>query len=168
MRSNRRKPNKVLEPGRAGGRSGGFTLIELVLVIAIITVVAAIALPRYADALERYRADTAARRLAADLGYARSQARTSGKPQVVSFNVTARSYSMAGVTDLRGKLGTYTVGLGESPFHLESMKLELGGATQITFDPYGGASVGGTIKVRTPNITRQVILNASAGKVSLK
>ena len=44
--------------------------MELVLVMVIVATLAAIAVPRYAQATSRYRADAAARRIAADLSLA--------------------------------------------------------------------------------------------------
>ena len=63
---------------RNASASGGFSLLEVVLVVAIIAVLAAIAAPRYGRAAGRYRADVAARRIVADLEYARLSARTAG------------------------------------------------------------------------------------------
>ncbi|MFI4896612.1 MAG: Tfp pilus assembly protein FimT/FimU, partial [Phycisphaerales bacterium JB059] len=47
-------------------RSRAFTLIELVLVVAILGVVAAIAIPRFSSATTRSRLDLAASRLEGD------------------------------------------------------------------------------------------------------
>src|SRR5688500_12739493 len=68
---------------RPDGRARGFSLIELVLVVATIAVLSAIAVPKYADAMNRYRVDLAAKRVVADFALARSSARGSGLGQVV-------------------------------------------------------------------------------------
>src|SRR5690606_27031377 len=57
----------------------GFSLLELVMVLTIIAILAAIATPRYANAMARYRADLAARRIAADLLLAQRLARTESR-----------------------------------------------------------------------------------------
>lgn len=55
-------------------RSSGFSLIELLIVIAITGIVAALAVPSYQDMLERNRLKQAAESLAADMRYARTEA----------------------------------------------------------------------------------------------
>ena len=56
---------------------GGFSLLELVVVMVIVAILAAIATPRYGKAVARYRTASAARKIAADLTFARKRARIS-------------------------------------------------------------------------------------------
>src|SRR5204863_23675 len=67
----------ILRAGPASSRRA-FSLIEITLVLMVMGVLAALAVPRYASALARYRADAAARRIVADLDLARTTARSSG------------------------------------------------------------------------------------------
>jgi prepilin-type N-terminal cleavage/methylation domain-containing protein len=67
-----------LGPGRACAPTA-FSLVELVVVIAIIGVVAAIATPRFASAAGRARAVAAADRLAAELAVTRDLSRAMGE-----------------------------------------------------------------------------------------
>src|SRR5687767_1140695 len=84
------------------------TLVEMVLVVAITALISAIALPRYANSIARYRAESAARRVAADLALAQNSASTTGRPQSIVF--VARGYQMPGLAHLDGKVyGDYTV-----------------------------------------------------------
>ena len=85
---------------RARGTEGGFTLIELVIVIALIGALAAIAVPKFspADTTVAAQAD----RLARDLRHAQSMAMTQGR--TLTFDIqTAASWrvtdSGATVTD---------------------------------------------------------------------
>jgi prepilin-type N-terminal cleavage/methylation domain-containing protein len=55
------------------GLAKGFSLLELVMVVAIVGIVSAIAVPRYSTAACNYRAEVAARRVAKDIGKLRGQ-----------------------------------------------------------------------------------------------
>jgi type IV fimbrial biogenesis protein FimT len=54
--------------------NAGFTLIELMIVIAIIAIIAALAVPSYREMLERNRLKEAAESLASDMRFARTEA----------------------------------------------------------------------------------------------
>ena len=58
------RPNRLA--GSVATRARAFSLIELVLVVATIAVLSAIAVPKYASAMNRYRVDLAAKRYARD------------------------------------------------------------------------------------------------------
>ena len=60
--------------------------------MAIIVIVAAIATPRYANALTRYRAEAAARRVAADFQLARRTAKSTSSSRTVQFDAVNHSY----------------------------------------------------------------------------
>ncbi len=69
----------------------GFSLLELILVLGILTVLAAIGIPRYGASAARYRADLIARRLVADLRLARGHAQATSASQSVEFDVDLTS-----------------------------------------------------------------------------
>src|SRR5438552_17658151 len=79
-------------------RDGAFSLVELMLVMAIIAVVAAIAMPRYSASLARYRADMAARRIVAALALAQAKARATSSSQTITFTAGG-SYQILGMND---------------------------------------------------------------------
>src|SRR5437763_12147293 len=88
---------------------GAFSLIELMLVIAIIAVVSAMALPRYSNSLHAYRATMAAKRIASDLQLAQFRARSLSTTRTVTFTAAASSYQLAGESDLSTAASIYTV-----------------------------------------------------------
>jgi type IV fimbrial biogenesis protein FimT len=63
----------------------GATLLELGFVVAIAALLAALALPAFAEWVARHRLVAVAEELAADLAEARHQAATSGQPVLVRF-----------------------------------------------------------------------------------
>ena len=76
---------QVLNRTSANGRRRAFTIIELVIVILIMSIFAAVAAPAFLDSLLFHRVETAARRVKADIDYARQRARLTSAAQSVTF-----------------------------------------------------------------------------------
>src|SRR5688500_13395076 len=95
----------------AGRTAAGFSLFELLFVISIIAIVAATAMPKYGRSVARYRAECAARRVAADLALAKAGAKAASAERVVTFNTVAGSYTLASVRHLDHGTKPYTVAL---------------------------------------------------------
>ena len=141
--------------------------------LAIVGIAAAIATPRYAQSLARYRAESAAHRVAADLAYAQSRARLDGVSRSVSFNVGADGYTMPGVKDPDTGSAPYVVGLGEEPYRAtiitasfdDPMSLDV--VNEVIFDGYGKPDSAGTVTVKVGSITFSVNLAADSGKATV-
>lgn len=79
------------------GRSGGYSLIELIVALVLVGIVASTAVPSLASYLQRRRVQTALDRVTADLYFARAAAARLGAPVRVRF------------TPIRGCAETYQV-----------------------------------------------------------
>jgi len=71
-----------------GKKNTGFTLIELMIAIAIISIVSIIAVPNFNDVIPRYRLKAAARDLQANMQKARLQAIKENSPVQIRFDST--------------------------------------------------------------------------------
>jgi Tfp pilus assembly protein FimT len=137
----------------------------MALVIATIAILAAIGIPRYADAIHRYRVDMAAKRVVADFALARASARASGAGQVVAF--TADGYSMAGLAAPDGRAGSYVVRLSDEPYKCTVTSAAFGSglpaATSVRFTRYGTPEAGGTVVVAAGGYSWTVALDPVTG-----
>ena len=143
----------------------GFTLAELVIVVLVIGIMTAVAAPKYADSLARFRVKAAAKRIAADLNYSRSQAKATGVSKNIQFSVGANNYILTGLEDLNHPGQSYQVNLSDTghPASLSSADFGSGG-TMVTFDFRGRPDNGGTVVVQSGGYTASVVVDGDWGE----
>jgi prepilin-type N-terminal cleavage/methylation domain-containing protein len=149
-------------------RCTGFSIVELALVLAIISVLAGIAAPRYARSLARYRADMAARRIAADLSLAQSRARSSSTSQAIVFDVTNNQYTIPGLANPDNRSQTYVVNLKDEPYLATIGTASFGGASTLTFNGYGDPANSGSITITSGDWTKTITLSGDTGSISIQ
>lgn len=149
------------------GAARGFTLVELVVVLVIVSIMTAIAAPRYANATSRYRAEMAARKVAADLALAQSRARIQSAAQTVRFDTVAQSYTLPTMVDADHPASTYMVDLTQPPYRA-TVTLGLNSATAIVFNGYGMPDCGGRIVLQSGGATKVVTVDASTGGIQIQ
>jgi len=156
---------------RFHGGSRAFTLVELLLVLAIMGVIAAIAAPRYAASIANYHADFPARRLASDLALARASARANSSSRTVSFNTGASSYAISGMAALDARPGGYSVSLPAAPYESIIKTLTFSDGKndgQLVFNGFGAPDSGATITIGCGSFQRVVSVDASTGVASVQ
>jgi len=146
----------------------GFSLLELVLVLAIVATLAAIAIPRYQGSLARYRADLAARRIVADLSLARSNAKADSSSRSVVFSVSANNYQMPDLPGLDGASGSYIVELRGLPYEADLISADFGGDQQVIFSGWGIPDSGGSVVLTVGSEQRTVVVDAESGKATIQ
>ena len=146
---------------------GGFSLLELVLVSAIIMIFAALAAPRYGRAAARYQLDLAARRVASDLRLAQSYAKTTSSSRTVCFYPATERYQLQNVPAPDGAAGDYVVVLSAEPYRVDLVSAGFSESSLITFNGWGLPLAGGTVILSANAQQKTIAVDGVTGQVSI-
>lgn len=141
--------------------------VELMVVVLIIGIAAAVAVPSYLHSLATYRSKNAARRIVADLELARREAVMSSAGRTVTFSSSDESYTLADVARLDRRATVYAVSLGGDPYYADIVSADLGGDELLVFDGFGQADSDGTIVVRSGGVDNTIVIDAATGRASV-
>ncbi|MEM9881347.1 MAG: hypothetical protein AAF800_00325 [Planctomycetota bacterium] len=141
-------------------RPAAFSLIELVLTTLIVGLLAAVAVPRYAQASANVRLDAAARRVATDLKHAADLARTRSGPVVIGFNQITDQVSIFYVDPGPTTVTASLTELGGPPYRVSIVSADFNGVGLLGFDGFGQPEFGGTVTLRAGG--RELMLNVDA------
>ncbi len=152
----------------ANQNRAAFTTIELVIVVLIIGIVAAVAVSRYVDALCWHRAEAAAERVKADIGLARRKAKMSSASQSVQFDPVYDTYILPGVQDLDHAGMEYMVDLRKAPYRASIVSATFGNDSVLIFNGYGVPDSGGSVVVQSGPYQRAIRVDAGAKTISIE
>ncbi len=149
-----------------------FSLVEVVLVVVIVGILAAIAVPRFADSNALYRVETAAKRVEADIHLAQDLARSLSASHNVTFRAGSTAYiiepTSSGATPMgASQSGARITDLDVSPFKSRVMRASFGGSTTLAFDAYGAPVAPGFVVVYAANWGALVRVGAGLGVVDI-
>ncbi len=158
----RRAPSLRSDAGRA------FTLIEVVMVVIILGILGAIAMPRVSNSITLHSVNGAARRIAADLDFARQHAMTASTSQTVQFSGGANAgYLLLGIPHPDHSHLAYRVVLAHDGHGAKVVSADFGGDSEIIFDMYGVPDSGGSVVIRVGDRYRTITVDADTGRASV-
>ncbi len=149
-------------------RRTGLSLIELVIVVLIVGIAGAVAVPRFADSLAYRRARSAAERIRADFELARRKARMASQDQLVQFDAAAHAYTLVGAADLDHPDREYQVRLWEAPYGAAIVSADFGGDADLVFDGHGMPDSGGAVVIQSGPYQCAVTVDASTGQAAVQ
>jgi Tfp pilus assembly protein FimT len=145
-------------------------LIELVGVVFIIGVIAAVGVPRYSSAAARYQLGAAARLLAAQLNLQRQAAMVRTDPQSVFFDVANNRYTLFNLRDMDSAASLTVVNLDDEAVTLVSGigAVVTGANKTLTYDEYGVPSHSGDVVLSAGSRNVTISVDADSGKAVLQ
>lgn len=134
----------------------GFSLIELVVVMAILGVVAAVAVPTLSGAAAGQRAEMAAMRVSSDLSLVEDMALSGSRSYTLTFDSNALSYAIKGDS-------ASVVSLSREPYGLTGLEVAFGdaGTNEVTVDGYGAWSDAGLVKLTSGKSTAYLVVGSA-------
>lgn len=143
------------------------TYVDLVLVVLIVGILAAVASPKFNEALEKQQAEAAARRIRDDLMLVRSEAVARSQDLTVAFDAVAESYTVAGLESVDRPGQTYEIVLNQSPYSADLVSVNFGGNTMVTFNRFGDVDSGGAVTVGSTSYQQTVTVNSETGRATI-
>jgi prepilin-type N-terminal cleavage/methylation domain-containing protein len=159
----RRQARRALFVARC---SRAFTMIELVVVVLIMSILAAVTAPSFMESLLFHRVETAARRVKADIEYTRQRARLTSTAQTITFTA-AGAYTISGAKSLENSTKAYSVNLLKSPYLLDSATVNFANTLILSFDGYGTPASGGTVVLNAKSHKCTVTVDAITGDATI-
>lgn len=121
------------------------------MVLVIVSVLAALAMPRFTQAAQRQGLDAAAQRVVADFSLARERARAASQSVTLDFDLDQSAYTFNAVGG-----DANTVYLGQSPYGVKITGAEFGADAQAQFNAFG-----------VPTDTGKVVLSNNTGTATI-
>jgi prepilin-type N-terminal cleavage/methylation domain-containing protein len=154
------------EPPRPLPRRCAFTFLELVVVMLILGIMAAVAVPTFSDSLMYHRVESAARRAKADLEQLRQTARRTSRTQALTFGES--SYTLPpDVPGLGQATESYTVDFMQPPYQLNSVTIDFDDSPTLSFDGHGMPSLGGSFVFQAGDYVRTIELDGNTGEITI-
>lgn len=145
----------------------GYSLVELILVIAIMAVLSGIAIPRYGRGTNRYRAEATAKRVVAELQEAQQRARSASAPCTIAFSTSTSIITITNPTTGGVAGRTSQISLNVPPYVSTIRSATFGSGSSLTFSGYGKPSNAGTIVVGSGTELKTITLSAVTGATAV-
>ncbi|MFK7760301.1 MAG: Tfp pilus assembly protein FimT/FimU [Phycisphaerales bacterium] len=139
-------------------KSSAFSLVELVIVVAILGIITAVAVPRFADAGSGRRLTAARSAIYSDVELIKLRARATSKPHAIKFYPSENKYIVVEGIDINRRSIVLTRDLDDDPFNINLDRTNIGGDEILTINALGELSPASTLQINDDGVTFNVEL----------
>ncbi len=122
---------------RASTTRRAFSMIEMVMVVVIIGIVAAIAVPRYADSRTGRHLSVAKSTLEKDIQLVKLRARSMAKKHTIYFSPDDDTYMVFEGTDLSSDKVVFARSMSKDPIDVDLSRTNLGASPYVVVSAFG-------------------------------
>jgi prepilin-type N-terminal cleavage/methylation domain-containing protein len=151
-------------------RRTAFTLLELAIVLVLISILAAVALPRFGTSTAYATGRSAAERIAADIAWQRSEAVRRQEELKVRFDVTLNQIDWsraADVWDPDHPSAKYIVTLDDEVPGVSLVSADFGGRDELAFDQWGTPASGGSVVIAQGDTQWTIVVEPGTGRATI-
>ncbi|MBO6513506.1 MAG: prepilin-type N-terminal cleavage/methylation domain-containing protein [Phycisphaerales bacterium] len=132
-------------------RKAGFSLIELTMVVAILGIIAAIAVPRFADAASGRQLQASKKQLLSDIENTKLRARATSTRHTIKFYPSRNIYVIAEGNTVDDTTIIIARDLTAEPFNTTIRRTDLGGDEVITVTAFGDCTPPAVVRLKSNN-----------------
>lgn len=147
-------------------RFRAFTLLELVIVIVILSITAAVAIPRMSAASTRYRVDAAVQQLLADVNITAAVANQASQMRSISFDATDETYELIGQPSPNNPAQDYVVDLGVEPFNVNMLGISFGD-NKLDISGHGLLLETGQVTIAAGQDARRIVFTEGTSTIQV-
>ncbi len=126
----------------------GFSMIELVIVVTILGIITAIAVPKFADAATGRKLQAGKKQLLADIETAKLRARATSKQHTLKFYPSEEIYVIVEGNEITREAIVIARDFSEEPFDIDLNRTNLGGDQVMVITAFGDISPSGRVQLR--------------------
>jgi prepilin-type N-terminal cleavage/methylation domain-containing protein len=144
----------------------GFSLIELVICLAIVVTVAGLASVRFSGSAQRARIDAAANKIVSMIDDCRGRALTSGAETKIDFDVGNSRLTVKGTVTDDATLDT--LNLAAAPYSVKLTAADFNGSAELHFTTFGRPLAGGFIDLSLGGHSKRIALDSETGRAKIQ
>ena len=157
--------------------SRGFSLIEVIIVLAIVAIAASVAAPNFNSFRQNTNLKEAARDISSDIYLCRQRAVSENRGYRINFSIAANTYTIQQETVVNNTrtgnyvaLTTKTVGAGNANiiiYNTPAPPSFTGGVSYVTFNPRGTSGAGSLTLQHTKRLSTATITINAMGRANV-